>query len=54
MKAFSLSKIKKAGFVIPNSIILTSSCYDFFMESDGLKKLIEIEIGRKSMLKMRW
>lgn len=54
MKAFSLSKIKKNGFLIPRSIILTSHSYEFFMASNGLKKLIEVELGRKSMINMRW
>ena len=53
-KASALARVKQAGFRVPDSICLNSLAYQHFMAENKLIRLIEVEIGRKSIDDMRW
>jgi len=53
-KSSSLARVKKAGFITPDSFCINSTAYFEFINQNKLQKLIDVELGRKSIEEMRW
>ncbi len=53
-KAAKLSALVAAGYRVPGGFCLTIQAYRRFIEDGGLKKVIDMELGRKAMSSMRW
>ncbi len=53
-KAFALVRIQRAGFTVPESACLTTAAYEHFLEVNGLREKIQIELSRKDFNDMRW
>ncbi len=53
-KAAKLSKLIDAGYKVPDGFCISTEAYRRFLEHGKLKKVIEMEIRRKSMSNMRW
>jgi len=53
-KAFALSRLKRSGFEIPQSLCVPAGVYDAFVEETGLRERILLELNRKDFKEMRW
>ena len=53
-KALGLSGLIAAGYRVPGGFCITTQAYRRFLEDGGLKKVIDMETGRKAMSSMRW
>jgi len=53
-KAARLSELLAAGYRVPHGFCITTRAYHRFLEDGGLKKRIDMEVGRKEMSSMRW
>lgn len=53
-KAKNSSVCGNAGFRIPEGFAITTDAYFEFVRNNGIDKLIEMELSRKSELDMRW
>jgi pyruvate,water dikinase len=53
-KAVKLSELIASGYRVPQGFCITTRAYHRFLEDGGLKKRIDMEVGRKSMSSMRW
>lgn len=53
-KAARLSGLIAAGYRVPPGFCITIQAYRRFLEDGGLKKVIDMETGRKAMSSMRW
>jgi phosphohistidine swiveling domain-containing protein len=53
-KAANLAGLARAGFPVPNGFFITVKAYEHFVESQGLTRLVRIELGRKPFASMRW
>lgn len=53
-KGAKLGMLARAGFTVPEGFCLTSHAYRLFLEASGLKRVIQMELGRKPLAKMRW
>jgi pyruvate,water dikinase len=53
-KAFNLALLKKSGAKVPDTITLTTSAYEKFLESSSLGNYIKRELNRKKLCDYRW
>lgn len=53
-KAASLAKLISQGIRVPSGFCLSVSAYRQFLASSNLTGIIQMELGRKSLQKMRW
>ena len=53
-KTKNSSLCSNAGFRIPEGFAITTDAYFEFVRNNGIDKLIEMELSRKSELDMRW
>jgi phosphohistidine swiveling domain-containing protein len=53
-KAAKLAQLARAGFRVPAGFFVTVRAYEHFVESQGLSRLIRMELGRKPFSSMRW
>jgi phosphohistidine swiveling domain-containing protein len=53
-KAYALSVMAREGFEIPNTLFLTVDAYNAFVNSDGTRERILLELNRKNFKDMRW
>jgi len=53
-KAYALALAEKSGFLVPNTLCLTTDLYDEFMGTGGLRERIQLELHRKPFEHMRW
>jgi len=53
-KACSLSKLISSGIRVPSGFCLTVLAYQYFLAQSDLPKIIQMELGRKPLDKMRW
>ncbi len=53
-KALCLAKLFKAGFAVPDMVCVSADCYDAFVDGNGLRERIMLELGRKDFSDMRW
>lgn len=53
-KTKNSSLCSKAGFRIPEGFAITTDAYFEFVRNNGIDKLIEMELSRKSELDLRW
>ena len=53
-KARNLSRLIQSGFTVPRGFCITGSAYDCFLSVGNLRRVIRMELGRKSFETMRW
>lgn len=53
-KASALASLIKAGLSVPGGFCLSAGAYDRFIDSNGLRASISLELGRKGLSDMRW
>jgi pyruvate,water dikinase len=53
-KAYGLSLMASEGFNIPGTLFLTVDAYNAFVDADGLRESILLELNRKKFKNMRW
>ena len=53
-KAAKLARLARAGCDVPPGLCLTVAAYDLFVRSGGIETAIRMELGRKSLDRMRW
>jgi pyruvate,water dikinase len=53
-KAYGLSLMASEGFNIPGTLFLTVDAYNAFVDADGLRESILLELNRKKFKDMRW
>jgi pyruvate,water dikinase len=53
-KAAKLARLARAGCDVPPGFCLTVAAYDLFVRSGGIETAIRMELGRKSLDRMRW
>jgi rifampicin phosphotransferase len=53
-KAAALSQLIAAGFKVPPGLAVTTKAYDYFVEFNGLKGTIALEVHRKREDQLRW
>lgn len=53
-KAARLGSLLRAGLRVPAGVCLTTAAYDRFVDGEGLRAKIHMELGRKSFEAMRW
>jgi pyruvate,water dikinase len=53
-KAYGLSLMASEGFNIPGTLFLTVDAYNAFVDADGLRESILLELNRKNFKDMRW
>jgi pyruvate,water dikinase len=53
-KAAALSRLINAGFKVPAGLAVTTEAYDRFVEFNGLKGTIALEVHRKREDQLRW
>jgi phosphoenolpyruvate synthase/pyruvate phosphate dikinase len=53
-KAAALSQLIAAGFNVPAGLAVTTEAYDHFVEFNGLKGTITLEVHRKKEEQLRW
>ena len=53
-KAYTLSLMAREGFKIPETLFLTVDAYNAFVDGDGLRERILLELNRKKFKDMRW
>ncbi len=53
-KAAKLAQLARAGFRVPAGFLVTTQAYEYFVETQGLARLIRMELGRKPFASMRW
>ena len=53
-KAYSLAHLGEDGFRVPDTLCVTTTAYEVFVEATGLGERIQIELGRKDFGDMRW
>ncbi|MHC1728600.1 MAG: PEP/pyruvate-binding domain-containing protein [Syntrophobacteraceae bacterium] len=53
-KGFALAFLARKGFTIPNTLCLTTECYEYFITRTGLRERILLELSRKNLSDMRW
>jgi phosphoenolpyruvate synthase/pyruvate phosphate dikinase len=53
-KAYALSVLAQEGFKIPDTFFLTVDAYNVFVDSNGLRERILLELHRKKFKDMRW
>jgi phosphohistidine swiveling domain-containing protein len=53
-KAASLAKLISTGMQVPPGFCLTVAAYQAFITASNLTGIIQMELGRKSLQKMRW
>jgi phosphohistidine swiveling domain-containing protein len=53
-KAAKLDQLARAGFRVPAGFFVTVQAYEHFVQTQGLARLIRMELGRKPFASMRW
>ncbi len=53
-KGFALAFLARKGFTIPNTLCVTTECYEYFITRTGLRERILLELSRKNFNDMRW
>jgi len=53
-KASKLAQLRRAGFPVPNGFCVTTRAYERFVAETGLAQYVAMELGRKSLDRMRW
>jgi phosphohistidine swiveling domain-containing protein len=53
-KAASLAKLVNAGIPVPSGFCLTVFAYQHFLAQSSLPRILQMELGRKPLDKMRW
>jgi len=53
-KAYTLALAGKNGFLVPETVCLTTDLYDEFIGEGGLRERIQLELHRKPFEQMRW
>ncbi|NLF16458.1 MAG: hypothetical protein GX595_04270 [Lentisphaerae bacterium] len=53
-KAMALAQMHRQGFRIPDGFCVTADAYRLFLDSDGLRERIQLELTRKRFADMRW
>ncbi|MBW2603885.1 MAG: hypothetical protein JRE28_06150 [Deltaproteobacteria bacterium] len=53
-KAYVLSLMAREGFNIPDTLFITVDAYNTFVNADGLRERILLELNRKKFKDMRW
>lgn len=53
-KALTLARLRRAGFPVPDALVLTVDAYEDFVTENGLKERVALEMGRKPFEEMRW
>jgi pyruvate,water dikinase len=53
-KAVNLARLIEGGHRVPEGFCITTAAYELFLGQSSLVKTIQMEIGRKSLARMRW
>ncbi|MBW2519354.1 MAG: hypothetical protein JRD88_03255 [Deltaproteobacteria bacterium] len=53
-KALTLARLHQSGLSVPNGYCLPISVYHEFLTKTGLSEFINMELGRKDFMEMRW
>lgn len=53
-KGYALSLLAKGGFLIPETIYITTQAYHDFIDLTGIRERIFLEVNRKPFKDMRW
>jgi pyruvate,water dikinase len=53
-KASAIARIVRAGFTVPETACLTTAAYEHFLNINGLREKIQLELSRKDFNDMRW
>ena len=53
-KAFNLALLKKSGAKVPDTVTLTTSAYEKYLEASSLDNYIKRELNRKKLNDYRW
>ena len=53
-KAAKLARLAQAGVRVPDGFCVTSAAYERFLQESDLVRVIQMELGRKSLDQMRW
>lgn len=53
-KAIALSKVKQAGFKVPETLCIATEAYKRFIRTTGLQEKIQLELHRKKFSDLRW
>ena len=53
-KAYFLARLGEDGFRVPDTLCVTTTAYEVFVQGAGLDERIQIELGRKDFGDMRW
>ena len=53
-KAFNLALLKKSGAKVPDTVTLTTSAYERYLNSSSLENYIKRELNRKKLSDYRW
>lgn len=52
--AHSLAQLGADGLHVPDTLCVTTTAYEVFVQASGLDERIQIELGRKDFSDMRW
>ncbi|SFK67845.1 pyruvate, water dikinase [Nitrosomonas aestuarii] len=53
-KAAALTRMISAGLHVPSGFCITVTAYEYFLAQSDLQSVIQLELGRKLLDKMRW
>ena len=53
-KGYALSVLSRQGFVIPDTVLITTDAYRQYVQQSGLQERIQLELHRKDFVDMRW
>jgi len=53
-KGLAIARMAAAGFNLPQTLVVTRSAYDAFVERSGLRERVQLELNRKEFKEMRW
>ena len=53
-KGFALASMFRQGFIIPDTLCVSSDLYNAYVTQSGLRERIQLELHRKDFKEMRW
>lgn len=53
-KGCALARLDRAGFQVPFTMVVTTDAYQHFVDANGLREKILLELNRKPFADMRW
>ena len=53
-KGYALSLLARNGFLIPETLCITSDAYHVYVDRTGLRERVQLELHRKDFKEMRW